>query len=596
MVTNNGSFSSQYDVVIVGSTPGGIMAGIAVAKSKRKALILERSLHIGGLPANGLGATDIATRGATGGLFTEFTRRIKQYYIDNYGADSPQVVDSSDGYHFEPHVAEQILLDMVAEHSDYLTILYQRQFDAEPSNAIKEGISLKQIKIKNLANDEIEIYGARVFVDATYEGDLAAAAGAPYMLGREGKDEFDEPCAGKLYKRWRADEDPYYSTGQGDNAIQSYNYRLTLTTDKSNTTVISKPETYNRAEYVSLVDDVLTGQNAGPPDPMEFDGIGRITNMVTVPNHKVDANNQHAAFISTDLPEENWAWPTASWDWRDKFAKRLRDYILGLFYFAQNDSDLPADFREKCNRWGLASNEYKDNDNFPRQVYVREGRRIRGEYLFTAHDSRSKRASRDHVTSITASHYNLDSHAVLKREPNRPHLDGFFGIWSKPYSVPYGVMVPLQVDNLLTPVPASATHIGFSTLRMEPCWMALGQAAGTAICVALDKDTTVRDVDILEVQRRLLDAGAVLTYYEDVASTHAQYQALQFFALRGFLGESYIANLSDPVSDENRNNWTTWAGIDDLGNFEGTRGDLLQALYYRVQNLSTETRAEIYAE
>lgn len=596
MATNKSDFSRQYDVVIVGSTPGGIMAGIAVAQSKRRVVILERSLHIGGLPANGLGATDIATRGATEGLFTEFTRRIKQYYVDTYGENSPQVKDCSDGYHFEPSVAEQILLDMVGEHSDYLTILYQRQFDAEPSNAIKEGTALKQIKIKNRETNEIEIFSAQVFVDATYEGDVAAAAGAPYMLGREGKEEYDEPCAGKLYKRWRADEDPYYSTGQGDNAIQSYNYRLTLTTDKSNMTTISKPETYNRTEYVSLIEDVLTGRNAGPPDPMEFDGIGRITNMVNVPNHKVDANNQHAAFISTDLPEENWAWPTASWDWRDNFAKRLRDYILGLFYFAQNDKDLPQDFREKCNRWGLASNEYVDNDNFPRQVYVREGRRIRGEYLFTAHDSRSKRGSRDHMTSITASHYNLDSHAVLKREPNRPHLDGFFGIWSKPYNVPYGVMVPLKVDNLLTPVPASATHIGFSTLRMEPCWMALGQAAGTAICVALDTGTSVRNVDILEVQRRLVDDGAVLTYYEDVTPSHAQYKALQFFALRGFLGDSYVANLSEQVSGEDRNNWTAWAGADDMDDFEGSRGELLQALYDRIRQLPSESLRKIYAE
>lgn len=587
--------SFEYDVVIVGSTPGGLMAGIAVAQSKRRVVVLERTSHIGGLPANGLGATDIATRGATYGLFLKFTQRIRQYYVEKYGEESAQVKDSSDGYHFEPHVSAKILNDMVNEHSDYLEIKLQRQFDAETSNAIKDGNALKQIKIKNRETGETELYSAQVFVDATYEGDLAAAAGAPYMLGREGKDEYDEPCAGKLYKRWRADEDPYYSTGQGDNAIQSYNYRLTLTTDTANMKQIEKPDNYNRAEYVSIIDDVKLGRDAGPPDPLEFDGIGRISNMVYVPNQKVDANNQHAAFLSTDLPEENWPWPTASWDWRDRFAKRLREYILGLFYFAQNDPDLPADFREKCNRWGLALDEYEDNGNFPRQVYVREGRRIKGEYLFTAHDSRSKRGSKDHATSITASHYNLDSHAVLKREPDRPHLDGFFGIWSKPYCVPYGVMVPLEVENLLTPVPASATHIGFSTLRMEPCWMALGQAAGVAICVSLDEGTSVRNANVSEMQRRLLDAGAVLTYYEDASPQHPHYHALQFFALRGFLGDSYTANLDEPASADDVQNWTRWAGVDDLSKFDGTRGDLLNELYGRVQDLPAETLATIYA-
>ena len=587
--------SLSFDAVIVGGTPAGMMAGIAVAKSQRSAVILERTSHLGGLPANGLGATDIATRGATAGLFLEFTRRIKQHYIDRYGAASPQVADCSEGYHFEPQVAEQVLLKMIAEHEDYLTLRFQRQFDAELSNAIKDGHALTGIKVKNRITGETEIYTARVFVDATYEGDLAAAAGAPYMLGREGKDEYNEPCAGKFYQRWRAAPDLYYSTGQGDNAIQSYNYRLTLTTDPANTTKIEKPKAYNRTEYLSLIDDILQDRNAGPPTPMEFDGIGRITNMVTLPNQKTDGNNQHAAFISTDLPEENWPWPTASWDWRDRFAQRLRDYILGLFYFAQNDPDLPQDFRDRCNRWGLASDEFADNDNFPRQVYVREGRRIRGEYLFTAHDALSKRGSKDHMTSITASHYSLDSHAVLKREPGRPHLDGFFAYRTQPYSVPYGVIVPLEVENLLIPVPASSTHIGFSTLRMEPCWMALGEAAGTAIAVSLDDGTSVHELNVIELQRRLLAAGAVLSFYEDVAPGDAHYEAAQYFALRGFLGDSYRANPNESVSQEDRMNWTSWAKAPDLADFDGTRGELLDALYQRVSSRSDAEQAQLYA-
>ena len=584
----------EFDAVIVGGTPAGIMAGITVAKSGRRAVILERSAHIGGLPANGLGATDIHTRGATGGLFLEFVTRIKRHYSETYGADSQQVIDCSDGYRFEPHVAEKILLEMIAEQGDKLEVRARRQFDFEPSNVSKDGAALTAIKILNRDSGGAEIYRAAVFVDATYEGDLAAAAGAPYMLGREGAEEYGEPCAGKFYQRWGAPVDEYYSTGQGDNAVQSYNYRLPLTKNPANRTTIEKPAAYNREEYLSLVDDVRLNRFAGPPTPMEFDGIGAITNMVKVPNDKVDGNNQHAAFISTDLPEENWPYPTASWDWRDRFAQRLRDYILGLFYFAQNDLDLPADFRERCRNWGLASDEFTDNGNFPRQIYVREGRRIRGEYLFTAHDALSKRHSREHITSVTASHYALDSHACLKREEGRPHTDGIFTYPTKPYSVPYGVIVPLDVENLLIPAPASGTHIGFSTLRMEPCWMALGEAAGMAINVSLDAGTSVRDVNALELQRRLLAAGAVLTYYEDAAPGDSHYEALQFFALRGFLGADYQANLDSAVSDRDRERWTAAANTPELADFVGTRGQLLGAMLEALKARPDAELSELY--
>ena len=572
----------EFDAVIVGGTPGGIMAGIAVARAGRTAVILERSKYLGGLPANGLGATDIHTRGATGGLFLEFVRRVKQHYSDVYGAGSQQVIDCSDGYRFEPRVAERILLGMIAEQGPRLQTRVMRQFDHEPANAIMDGNALRQIRIKNRETGESETYSARVFVDATYEGDLAAAAGAPYMLGREGKDDYGEPCAGKFYQRWNAPADETYSTGQGDNAVQSYNYRLCLTTDAANMKRIEKPAAYNRGEFVDLIDDVKLGRFAGPPTPREFDGIGAITNMVPVPNEKVDGNNQHAAFLSTDLPEENWPYPTASWEWRDQFAQRLRDFILGLFYFAQNDAELPADFRQRCNRWGLAADEFTDNDNFPRQIYVREGRRIRGEYLFTAHDALSKRGTREHRTSITASHYSLDSHACLKREAGRPHLDGFFAYGTTPYCVPYGVIVPLEVENLLIPVPASGTHIGFSTLRMEPCWMALGEAAGEAINVSLDEGVSARDVNVIALQRRLLRAGAVLTYYRDAAPGDAHYEALQYFALRGFLGDSYEARLDEAVTENDRGSWTAWADAPQLADFQGTRGQLLDRIYAEV--------------
>lgn len=575
----------RFDVVVVGGTPGGIMAAIAAAREGRSVVLLERTRHIGGLPANGLGATDIHTRGATAGLFTEFVGRIRDHYVRTYGQGSQQVKDASDGYHFEPSVAERVFQQMLAEQPR-VRVLTMRQFDAEPQNVRLDEGRLTAVTVTNRETGAPEQYLGRVFIDATYEGDLAAAAGAPFRLGRESASQFDEPMAGRLYKQWRGPIGPG-STGMGDNAIQAYNYRLPLTNRPENRVPIVRPESYNREEYVSLIDDVRLNRVAAPADAprgeREWDGIGRIVNMVTLPNGKTDANNQHAAFLSTDLPEENWPWPTSGWDWRDRYAQRLRDYTLGLLWFAQNDPDLPEEFRRRTREWGLSRDEYADNQHFPRQVYVRQGRLIEGEHLFTAHDALpapGKERPPVYANSITASHYALDSHAVRKREPGRVHLDGFFSMQTRPYTVPFGVMVPKAVDNLLTPVPVSSTHIGFSTMRMEPAWMALGQAAGTAAALSIEAGVPVRKVEVARVQDRLLEQGAVLIYFSDAKPGHPHYRALQHWGLRGMI-PGWEARLDQAVTPETAAQWVRSAGGRMPPGYRPgvtTRGELLTLL------------------
>lgn len=577
---------NEFDIVIVGGTPSGIMSAISAARLGKTSVILERTRHIGGLPANGLGATDIATRGATGGLFLEFVNRVKNYYIKTYGEKSLQVKMCSDGYHFEPSVAERVFIEMLGEHPQ-IKVFFLRQFDADPANVVVAQNKIIKIKIFNRETRKYEYFKGRVFIDATYEGDLAAAAGVPYRLGREGKSEFNEPMAGRLYKHWGGDVGEG-STGLADNAVQAYNFRLCLTTNETNKVKIPKPVDYRREDYISLIDDIKNNRHTGAPGSIrrefEWDGIGRIVNIVQLPNGKTDANNQHASFVSTDLPEENWPWPTSSWEWRDKFAERLKNYTLGLLWFCQNDPELPDEFKEKCGKWGLAKDEYTDNENFPRQVYVREGRRIEGEYLFTAHDSLPmKPGGRPpiHATSITASHYPLDSHAVRKREPGRVHLDGFFSYPTSPYTVPYGVIVPKKVENLLTPTPVSGTHIGFSTLRMEPCWMALGQAAGVAAAISIDLNLPVRKVPIDTLQKTLLKEGAILIYYRDLTPQHPYFIPAQWFGVRGLLTE-WNANLDKILTKEEMNEIYKKSGIKKkpkLPSNNLTKGELLDLLY-----------------
>lgn len=548
-----------YDVVIVGGNPGGIMAAIEAARMGKSVVLLERSQRIGGLPANGLGATDIATRGATTGLFSEFTNAVKKHYVDLYGADSQQVIDCSDGFHFEPSVAEAVFVDMLAPYDALVDVLTMRQFNfsTHDISLSDDGRHINSIRVLNRTTGEYEVYEGRIFIDATYEGDLGAAARVPYRIGREAAWEFNEPGAGRVFEYWKSTP-AEGSTGDPDNAVQAYNYRLCLTNDPEQRVPFYRPENYNREEFASLVDDVWYGrhtwkamidvtpemmeanrrhlQNGGERSIIPWDswGIEKIVSYNVMPNGKTDANNQHAAFISTDLPEENWPWPTASWEWRDKFARRLKDYTLGLLYFAANDTALPPQFRKAVGEWGLSSREYQDNDFFPRQVYVREGRRFEGMYFFTAADalpvSQGQRPP-VHPNSITASHYALDSHAARKREEGRAHLDGFISYPTAVYTVPYGVIVPKNVDNLLLPVPVSGSHIGFSTLRMEPCWMALGQAAGAAAAIAIQDNTPVQLVDIIKLQNRLLDEKATLIYYDNLTPDSPLWKDAQFRGL-----------------------------------------------------------------
>lgn len=594
----------DYDVVIVGGTPAGITAAIAAAREGRNCVILERSGHIGGLPVNGLGATDIATRGATAGLFARFVGLNRAYYRNRYGADSPQVRDCSDGYHFEPSVAVETFAKMLAEAGPgRITVLTGRQFDAEARHVTRRGERIVSIRILDRATGCEERYRGKVFIDATYEGDLGAAAGVPFRTGREGADELGEPCAGKIYRWWKHGPDAEGTTYEGDDAIQAYNYRLCLTDDVHNRLPVPRPANYDREEYASLVGDVWDGRNtdaryreadsaliarnrrnmaAGQPTsaPGDVWGMAKITSMTRLPNAKMDANNQHLALISTDLPEENQPWPTAGWEWRDRFAERLRDYTLGLLWFAQHDEALPAHFREACLRWGLAADEYRDNGGFPRQVYVREGRRLEGCYFFTAKDALPESEGKRpllHRSSVTASHYALDSHAVRKREAGRIHLDGFFSHPTAVYTVPYGVMVPRDLGNLLFPVAVSGSHVGFSTLRMEPCWMALGEAAGTAAALAIDAGKDLRQIEVGSLQERLLRHGAVLVYLRDLQPGDPDYAAVQRLALRGFFPE-WEAGLDRVMDPLTARLWSSLAGCEVAADGRTTRREWLRRL------------------
>ncbi|SDD08197.1 FAD dependent oxidoreductase [Paenibacillus sp. UNCCL117] len=530
-----------YDVVVYGATPGGIGAALASARRGLRTLLAEPTGHLGGLMTSGLGRTDLISREACGAVFREFADKVQQHYESAYGADSAQAEACNKGLFFEPSVAMSILKDMLA---------------AEPLIEVKLLLELKRTKVERRKLTGVTLQGrpgesdfvieGGVFIDATYEGDLAAMAGVPYRLGRESRDEWNEEYAGRLYMTFDPTKEVFPgSTGEGDDRIQAYNFRLCLTQNPDNFVPVARPERYNREDYASLVADVAEGR---------VRSIRDVSNMLPVPNGKTDCNNHHYCMCSTDLPEENTAYADGTREVREAFIARQRDYIQGLLWFLQHDAELPEAFRSEARSWGYAADEFTDTGHFPPQIYVREARRIEGEYTFTENDARLAPGlgrAPVHHDSIAIGDYPIDSHATRKRQPEGRDraLEGFLGLgWlTKVYQIPYGIMVPKEVDGLLVPVAVSATHMGFGTIRMEPCWMQLGFAAGVAAELAVRLGTEVRRLPIDTLQAELLEENQRITYFDDVEWSDPARKAAEYFGTKGFFSD-YKASLAEPLS------------------------------------------------
>jgi hypothetical protein len=534
------SVERNFDVAVYGATPGGIGAALGAARRGLRTLLAEPTGHFGGLMTSGLGRTDIISREACGAVFREFADAVLDYYAGTYGSNSEQVKQCNRGLFFEPSVAMRILKEMVAREE-----LIEVRLQCELSRAHVEQGCLRRIDLTD-ASGSGQSFAAGVFIDATYEGDLAAMAGVAYRLGRESRDEWNEEYAGRLYMNFDPTKEVFPgSTGEGDDRIQAYNFRLCLTQNPENFVPIKRPSSYNREDYVSLLRDVAEGR---------VKSIRDVSNMLPVPNGKTDCNNHHYCMCSTDLPEENTAYAEGSREMRESFIARQRSYIQGLLWFVQHDEGLPAAFREEALTWGYAADEFQDSDHFPPQIYVREARRIVGEYTFTENDARVSpglERAPIHHDSIAIGDYPIDSHATRKREPEGQDkaLEGFLGLgWlTKVYQIPYGVIVPKGVDGLLVPVAVSASHMGFGTIRMEPCWMQIGFAAGIAAQLSIARGVTVRELSVDVLQDTLLAENQRITYFDDVDWADPARKAAEYFGTKGFF-TSYHALLSEPVT------------------------------------------------
>ncbi|MCP5559190.1 MAG: FAD-dependent oxidoreductase [Verrucomicrobiaceae bacterium] len=512
--------SLAQDIVIYGGTPGGIASAIAAARMGSEVMLIEYHDHIGGMTTSGLGKSDIEDREKIGGIFKEFIAGVQQHYVTTYGADDENTTLCHDGYYAEPHVAEAVLDAMLAKESKITVLKGWRLKSAQVENAKITGIT-----VLNRESGEERSLSAKVFIDATYEGDLYAAAGARYRLGRESRDEFDEPHAGVVYFDYQAHEFLPGTTGKADADLPAYTYRLCLTKDPANSQRLTEPPPdYDRTNYLGYFDDLKAGRLAGPKvfkpgrgyNPAHFDTLVRALSVTDIPNNKTDVNINPRP-LGFPFPEENRGYIEGDDATRQRIAARHRNLTLGLIWFLQNDPEVPEAHRKLANELQFPKDEFADNNHFPWQLYVREGRRLIGEYTLTEHDITGKgQEPKHHDDSIAVGEFPIDSFPARKRQPGDTIvLEGYLGMLdyiTRPYEIPYRIMIPEKIDGLIVPVAASTTHVAFSSIRMEPTWMALGQAAGAAAHLAIQEHAEPRRVSVEKLQELLIQQGQVIRH------------------------------------------------------------------------------------
>lgn len=478
------------DIVVFGGTPAGIMAAVAAGRNGAKVVLVEPSYLIGGLMSGGLHKTDIGRRETIGGLSAEFFRRVMDYYTQTYGPGSPQVKaldytqdpKTRGGYYFEPKIALRIFGEMLAAAG--VTVRTKEQLlsvDAGPGR-------IRSFVTKHYQTGAETRYTGEIYVDGTYEGDLMAQAGVLYRVGREARAEYNESYAGLT-------EGPAEYLGTGDHRVQSYNIRCTLSVDPANRVPIPKPKQYFRDAHAHHIATV----NAH--------GLKRLVELFpdrdrwAEINGKMDPNK--ADFIGMNL-----GYSEGDYEQRARITAKVQDYWLSLWYMLQHDPELPEAFKADARTYGLPKDEYLESNHVTPQIYVRVARRMQGRYFLTQQDVHRDRFKPD---TICMGSYGTDCHGIQMIQTDAGiKLEGDFNGAADPWEIPYRSLTPYGVKNLLVVAAVSASHVAYSSLRMEPVFMMLGHAGGLAAHLALAGKTSVQDVSIPQLQAGLTAAGMPL--------------------------------------------------------------------------------------
>lgn len=497
----NGQPVTQIDVCVYGGTSGGVIAAYTAKKLGKSVLLIEPGKQLGGLTSGGLGFTDIGNKYAITGISRQFYRRIGQHY------------GKFEQWIFEPHVAEQQFLRYI--RSGGVDVLYQhRLVSVQKEGTVIQGIIVEQATKPGQVSHRL--IKAKIFIDCTYEGDLMAGAGVSYMVGREANSLYKETYNGVQVRekhQFPDGIDPYNVPGQpssgllwgisqhaaeplgsGDKKVQAYNFRICLTNEPSNRIAITKPREYDSTRYELLLRYL---------DKKPAKDLWSFLKFDLMPNRKTDINNNGP--FSTDMIGMNYDYPEADYDTRSRIQQLHEQYIKGLLYFIGHDKRMPEHLRQLMLQWGYPKDEYVNNGHWSPQMYVREARRMTGEYVMTQANCESKEIVDDGVGMAA---YTMDSHncqrlvinGMVKNEGD-VQVGGF-----GPYPIAYRSIIPKasECSNLLVPVCLSATHIAYGSIRMEPVFMVLSQSAATAAVLALDHNKSVQQINIKELQKKLL--------------------------------------------------------------------------------------------
>jgi len=541
LATSGRAWAESYDVVVYGGTSAAVIAAVQAKKMGKRVVVVSPDKHLGGLSSGGLGWTDSGNKAVIGGLSREFYHRVWQHYeraeawhwqrraeYGNQGQGTP-AIDGAERtmWIFEPYVAEKVFEAFVSEHQ--IPVVRDQWLDR--SKGVKKAGS-RIVSITTLGG---QTYEGKMFIDATYEGDLMAAAGVKYTVGREANSVYGEEHngvqTGVLHHRHhfgvlpekispylvpgdpksgvlaRISVAPPGEKGAGDNKLQAYCYRTCLTNHAANRVPFARPEGYDPKQYELLLRVFAAGWRE------TFDKFDPI------PNHKTDTNN-HGPFSSDNIGF-NYDYPEASYERRREILDEHRRYQQGWYYFIANDPRVPAEVREKMSQWGLARDEFADNGNWPRQIYVREARRLVGQYVMTENELLKRKPTPD---SVGMGSYTIDSHNIQRYITPEGYVqnEGDIGVPTNgPYEIAYGSLIPQrgQCDNLLVPVCLSSSHIAFGSIRMEPVFMILAQSAATAAALAIDGNQSVQDVPYSKLRQRLQADGQVLEYQTSAPRT-----------------------------------------------------------------------------
>jgi hypothetical protein len=539
---------TSADVVIYGGSAAGVVAGVEVARLGRSVIVIEPGRHLGGLTSGGLSMTDTGVKATIGGVAREFYERVYRYYqapevwrqttrkeyldwLPTHWAGGPKDREFDRiQYVFEPHVAGKIMDEMVRESG--VQVIIGERLD------LKAGVQKNGAAITGIRMESGRIFTARVFIDATYEGDLMAKAGVSYVTGREGNSKYGEtlngilPSGPAVFEKIspyvtpgdprsgllpRVDPRPPGRPGDGDHRQQAYNFRVCLTNAPDNRVPLQKPANYNPLDYELLARWIATMKNVRPePSRIGDTALGGGDRNIGIsfhkmPNRKTDSNI--GSEFGSDYLGRSYDWAEGDHGQREALWQEHKTYVQGLLWFLAHDERCPPQVRAEMRQWGLAKDEFADTDHWPFQLYVREARRMVSDYVVTEHDARGVRAAED---PVALGSYHSDSHGVCLYVDEQGRLcreKGFY-VRTGVFGISYRSIRPRAAEctNLLVPMCLSASHAAYGPTRMEPVFMMLGQAAGAAAALAIEAGTTVQALPYPRLRDRLRADRAILEW------------------------------------------------------------------------------------